>query len=1189
MRGAVGVAVLVFCFVLITGCGSDSGEDEAGLDSSPARVDASGDTRATELDADPCEPQCEERECGENGCGGSCGNCFSIEGAIDPSLCMEGGLCCQPHCGEVECGDDGCGASCGSCGLEATCQEGQCIPDCVPDCGGKQCGSDKCGGDCGICDEGDECDANGQCKAKCVPDCGGKECGDDGCEGSCGACTGGDKCQDGVCGECVPDCDGKECGFDGCTGTCGSCQENGKCKSGSCDCKYGYQWSPDETACWPECVEGAENNSESGQCECPAGSHWNLDESGCWPDCPEGAHNDAASGDCVCDEGLEWSPDGEQCWPTCSENSHWSPEEQECLCDDGAVVGLDGETCLLECPEGALEQEGQCLCESGLAYDPETQTCTAPPLFCDLGSVAYAVPDAFMEDRFSRAAIGSDSHPVIMDLATGMMWMGCDAGLDGETCSGGQLSLKKPAAADSFCEDSQWAGLEDWRLPSMADWQAVVDNGLSSQIGEGSFFHDYDDIGLGDTYWSSTEPQYMSCPQECYLALMRDDPSDLGFQWYIQYAYASFGRRVRCVRTPITGAEHCGEVISGGAPERVIYLERANIFWQGCAAGQSGKECNAGSADIMSRAEASDYCQQLDWGGFDDWVLPDVNQFLTLSDYDAVDEPLVHPDLVPELDNDTCWTSTAGTMENEGWTFNFAAAQPVSTDLELTWSVRCTRACPGNFAGADCLACAPGWEGAACELAVGCDSEPCFPGVECSEVFGVGFECGACPEGYEGTGIDCVDVDGCADATCFEGVECFDVAAPGTGFECGPCPDGLYGDGVDCLPVLPCEEAADCGDHGSCLEVDDGVLSCVCDESWHWDGQVCVSLPLEFAHAVSFTTASWPWDVEAGDFDGDGNTDVVVTALLSDKMHVFLGDGSDGGFMSYTTETGDKPRGLALGDYNADDNLDIAVSRETDADVRLFYGSGDGTFAGGAYLSVASVPRTVTNADLNGDGIIDLVTGHDFSVGISVLTGKAGGGFEASYLVESWGHGHWELVAADLNSDGLQDLLLPDDSGKKAKIMIGNGGGLFGEPVSFDLIGKPFGVAVGDLNGDDENDAVLGIVETGDVALLLADGEGSFAEPSYLVSGEDTRDVVVADFNGDGHNDIAATNYGTDNVRVFYGAGDGSFPTHVDISVVGDVTIDGPAMLTAADFDGNGHPDIIVASQMNNRLVILRN
>lgn len=72
-------------------------------------------------------------------------------------VCVGDECVCALGC--VECGDDGCGGSCGVCGVGATCVAGIC---CEPDCAGKECGSNGCGGSCGGCATGQGC-VNGSC------------------------------------------------------------------------------------------------------------------------------------------------------------------------------------------------------------------------------------------------------------------------------------------------------------------------------------------------------------------------------------------------------------------------------------------------------------------------------------------------------------------------------------------------------------------------------------------------------------------------------------------------------------------------------------------------------------------------------------------------------------------------------------------------------------------------------------------------------------------------------------------------------------------------------------------------------------------------------------------------------------------------------------------------------------------
>ena len=127
-------------------------------------------------------------------------------------VCFKGSCCDHGlNCEEKQCGDDACGGDCGQCvGSQDACLGGQCI--CQPDCLGKECGEDGCDGSCGVCLDQHICVPDGTCL--CVPDCTGKQCGDDGCGGTCGECEGALFCGDNVCVECH---DGNLVPWDGCT------------------------------------------------------------------------------------------------------------------------------------------------------------------------------------------------------------------------------------------------------------------------------------------------------------------------------------------------------------------------------------------------------------------------------------------------------------------------------------------------------------------------------------------------------------------------------------------------------------------------------------------------------------------------------------------------------------------------------------------------------------------------------------------------------------------------------------------------------------------------------------------------------------------------------------------------------------------------------------------------------------
>jgi hypothetical protein len=205
--------------------------------------------------ADCCVKACSGKECGDDGCGGSCGTCAAGKTCTPAGKCVSGGTCgadpnqtCNGHCG-------GSGYSTGlPCACDYKCETNNdcckdyadCCGGCMPNCIGKQCGSNGCSGLCGTCNAGYTCNDAGLCVKGATgcgasyPDCKACVCkADDYCcsawDSQCTQeCTSVAECV-GVCGgSCSPNCTGKQCGGDGCGGSCGTCSAGYSCSSGTC-------------------------------------------------------------------------------------------------------------------------------------------------------------------------------------------------------------------------------------------------------------------------------------------------------------------------------------------------------------------------------------------------------------------------------------------------------------------------------------------------------------------------------------------------------------------------------------------------------------------------------------------------------------------------------------------------------------------------------------------------------------------------------------------------------------------------------------------------------------------------------------------------------------------------------------------------------------------------------------------
>jgi hypothetical protein len=293
--------------------------------------------------------------------------------------------------------------------------------------------------------------------------------------------------------------------------------------------------------------------------------------------------------------------------------------------------------------------------------------------------------------------------------------------------------------------------------------------------------------------------------------------------------------------------------------------------------------------------------------------------------------------------------------------------------------------------------------------------------------------------------------------------------------------------------------------------------------------------------------------VAVGDFNGDGKPDLVVANYgdLSgpDNVAVLLGNG-DGTFMPAAVYTaGTKPDFVAVGDFNGDGNLDVVAGSNSGGPavgntgvVSVFLGKGDGTFAPAVNYPTGIVAASIAVADLNGDGRLDLAVANENSDNVSVLLGRGDGTFQASVNYPA-GPGPAGIASGDFNGDGKLDLVVANAGssfGTTVSVLIGNGDGTFQAPVSYPAGDEPFSVAVGDFNTDGKLDLVVADSRSSvgnTVNLLLGNGDGTFQTAVPYTVGTGAVSVAVADLNSDGLLDVAVANITSNNVSVLLNAG----------------------------------------------------
>ncbi len=350
-----------------------------------------------------------------------------------------------------------------------------------------------------------------------------------------------------------------------------------------------------------------------------------------------------------------------------------------------------------------------------------------------------------------------------------------------------------------------------------------------------------------------------------------------------------------------------------------------------------------------------------------------------------------------------------------------------------------------------------------------------------------------------------------------------------------------------------------------------------------------------FAAPASYAVGTGPGSVGSvalGDFNGDGDADLVATNYYDSSVSVLLGNGN-GTFQSKVDySAGPEPVSVAVGDFNGDGKADLVVANGNDGPsyVSVLLGNGDGTFQSPANYSVGSLlypymsPASVAVGDFNGDGKADLATANLFG-NVSVLLGNGDGTFQTAvhYLAGAAA----EFVAVgDFNGDGKADLVTVNYADNSLSVLLGNGDGTFQASLNYTLATFPYvspdSVAVADFNGDGKADLAVANASVGTVSVLLGKGDGTFQAKVDYPAGTDPTSVLVGDFNGDGKADLATADSGGNNVNVLLGNGNGTFQTAMNYSAG-----TGPRSMVVGNFNGDGKADLVVTNSTNNVSVLL--
>ncbi len=274
--------------------------------------------------------------------------------------------------------------------------------------------------------------------------------------------------------------------------------------------------------------------------------------------------------------------------------------------------------------------------------------------------------DGYYQKGAAQNYTRDDNTEIVIDYITGLMWQD----------NSDVLSLEMPwEDSNSYCENHNLGGYEDWRLPNVQELLSISDShdGMNPLFQNANTSQD----PYSGAYWAS----------KLYLG----GTSSFNWAWFVNtYKAVSWlstkgsNMNVRCVRgdafiPTIYERDHNGIVTD---------LKR-DLQWQDDYSDNNGSIKHTSWSSSTTESGALEYCKNLTLGGLNDWRLPNKNELFSLIDYDKL-----RPETFLEFQNSAYyyWSSTTTEDDTDYATIAYTSGGYTSNmNKNARLSVRCIR------------------------------------------------------------------------------------------------------------------------------------------------------------------------------------------------------------------------------------------------------------------------------------------------------------------------------------------------------------------------------------------------------------------------------------------------------------------------------------------------------------------
>jgi hypothetical protein len=376
--------------------------------------------------------------------------------------------------------------------------------------------------------------------------------------------------------------------------------------------------------------------------------------------------------------------------------------------------------------------------------------------------MGYCAPRKF---TVKETIVAAETHKTVIDKNTKLEWLYDGAGYGSWY------------EAFDYCDNLNYAEHSDWRLPSIKEMMTLIEYNRQWRLPL-----EFSDSGWQHGAWSGTDD-----PEDQEKAFYSngygvDKLVDFDYGDEIEYhTKTNTDHSYTCVRGSGLSESSFEEIdAKGDGTEIVIKDTTTNLYWQKTPVYKNWRQ-------------AFTYCENLVYGGYDDWRMPNINELYSIADY-TLHDPAISP--LFEIDN---WDQSSTTMSN--WNEIYYVIDFVSglsyNNQKYERSVHCVRSdlCDeGTF-----------WDGKNCAVSP-CDEDSCSiehsDGI-CKPKSSSKFECG-CVGGYRwnDSSTSCVK---------------------------DPCLDSRLRNKCDLMR----------GSDGVCTIVDETHFTCGCTEGYFWSISSC--------------------------------------------------------------------------------------------------------------------------------------------------------------------------------------------------------------------------------------------------------------------------------------------------------------------------------------------------------------